>query len=138
MKKFCSYLREHATNIINFEKKKMLLLTKEELKLYQDAINCYICGKRILKNLAKSKSYRKVKDRCHYTSKYRDTSHSICNLKFNLLNGSPVAFQDGSNYDYHFIIKGLLNESVGQFECLRENTEVQNFFSSNRKRSYKH
>ena len=101
----------------------MLLLTKEELKLYQDAINCYICGKRILKNLAKSKSYRKVKDRCHYTSKHRDTSHSICNLKLNLLNESPVAFQNGSNYDYHFIIKELLNESVGQFECLRENTE---------------
>ena len=29
MKKFCTYLGEHATNVINFEKKKMLLLTKK-------------------------------------------------------------------------------------------------------------
>ena len=32
MKKFCESLREHAKNIIDFEKKKMLRLTKEELK----------------------------------------------------------------------------------------------------------
>ena len=36
MGKFCSSLREHATNIINFEKKKMLQLTKKELKLDHD------------------------------------------------------------------------------------------------------
>ena len=29
MKMFCSSPREHATNVINFEKKKMLSLTKE-------------------------------------------------------------------------------------------------------------
>ena len=29
MKKFCTFLREHATNIIDFEKKKMLPLTKK-------------------------------------------------------------------------------------------------------------
>ena len=29
---FCSSLSEHAKNIIDFEKKKMLQLTKEELK----------------------------------------------------------------------------------------------------------
>ena len=38
MKKFCTSLREHATNVINFEKKKMLPLTKEEVKSYQDVI----------------------------------------------------------------------------------------------------
>ena len=32
IKKFCESLREHAKNIIDFEKKKMLPLTKEELK----------------------------------------------------------------------------------------------------------
>ena len=42
MKKFCESLREHAKNIIDFEKKKMLSLTKEELKPHQDAKVCYI------------------------------------------------------------------------------------------------
>ena len=32
MKKFCESLREHTKNIIDFEIKKMLPLTKEELK----------------------------------------------------------------------------------------------------------
>ena len=32
MKKFCESLREHSKNIINFEEKKMLPLTKKEIK----------------------------------------------------------------------------------------------------------
>ena len=32
MKKLCESLRDHKINIIDFEKKKMLPLTKEELK----------------------------------------------------------------------------------------------------------
>ena len=31
MKRFCESLREHAMKIINFKKKKMKLLTKEQL-----------------------------------------------------------------------------------------------------------
>ena len=34
MKKFCCSVREHATEMFHFEKKKMLPLTKEELKLH--------------------------------------------------------------------------------------------------------
>ena len=49
MKKFCTSSREHATNVVNFGRKKMLLLTEEGLKSYQDAKACHICGKRILK-----------------------------------------------------------------------------------------
>ena len=45
MTKFCTSLREHATNVINFEKKKMLPLTKEELKSYQDAKGYHISRK---------------------------------------------------------------------------------------------
>ena len=41
MKNFCLDLREHATKIINYEKKEMIPLTKEEKKLIvlqEDAI----------------------------------------------------------------------------------------------------
>ena len=49
LKKFCTFLREHATNVNNFEKKKMLPLTTKELKLHQDATTeCYIYRKRFL------------------------------------------------------------------------------------------
>ena len=49
MKKFCTSLREHEKNTINFERKKMLPLTKEELKSPRDAKVCNVCGKRVLK-----------------------------------------------------------------------------------------
>ena len=62
MKKFCTSLKEHAANVINFEKKKMLPLTKKELKLYQHATECYICGKRFLEKFTNDKNYRKVRD----------------------------------------------------------------------------
>ena len=78
-----------------------------QLKLYQDAKVCYICRKRILKKFAKDKNYQKVRDHCHYTGKYRSAAHSICNLKFKVLNEILVVFHNGSNYDYHFIIKEL-------------------------------
>ena len=33
MQKFCSYLREHATNILNFEKKKNVTVNKRRVKI---------------------------------------------------------------------------------------------------------
>ena len=44
-------------------------------------------------------------------------------------NEIPVVFHNGSNYDYHFIIKELANEFEGQFECLGENKEKFKTFS---------
>ena len=46
MKKFCEYLREDAMKIINFKKKKMELLTKVQLELYENAKICYICKEK--------------------------------------------------------------------------------------------
>ena len=50
MKKFCKDLREHATKIINYEKKKMIpLTTKEEIYHNKQKI-CYICKKEFNNN----------------------------------------------------------------------------------------
>ena len=114
----------------------MLLLTKEKLKSHQDAQECYIYGKRIKKKNAKNINYQKVRDHCHYTGKYRGETHSICNLKCKVPHEIPVVFHNGSNYDYHFIIKELANKFDGQFECLRENKEKYKNFS-NKKGDYK-
>ena len=114
MKKFCTSLKKPAKSIIDFEKNKTVPLTKEELKSHQDAKVCYICGKRILKEFAKDKHYRKVRYG-HYAGKYKGAAHSICNLKCNIPNKMAVVSHNGSNYDYHFIIKDIANE----FECLK-------------------
>ena len=125
MKKFCTPLIEHPTNVLNFEKKKLLPLPKKELKLTA----CYICEKRLSKRFAKYKNYRKVRDHCSFTGKYRGAAHRIYNLRFNVLKEIPAVFNKLSNYDYHFIIKELVNEFEGQYECRGENTEKYKPFS---------
>ena len=129
MKKFYTFLRKHTTDLINFEKKKMVPLTEKDLNLHQNLTECYICGKRFLKMFANDKNYRKVTEHCHLTGKYTGAAHSICNLVFNVPNEIPVVFHNGSNYDYHFIIKELANEFKGQFECLGGNTDKYKTFS---------
>ena len=74
--------------------------------------------------------YRKVRDHCHYTSKYRGAAHDICNLRYIIPKEIPVVFHNGSTYDYHFIIKELAEEFDGKYECLRENTEKYITFSA--------
>ena len=128
MKKFCEDLREHATKIINYEKKEMIPLTKKEEKKHNKQKVCYICRKE-LNTDDNDKKYHKVKDHCHYTGKYRSAAHDICNLKYKISKEIPVAFHNGSTYDYHFIFKNLAEEFEGEFECLGENTEKYITFS---------
>ena len=88
MKKFCTSLREHAKDMTDFKKKKMLPLTKKTIEIT-------------------SRHFWKVRDHCHYTGKYRGAANSICNLEFKVPNEIPVVFHNGSNYGYLFIIKDL-------------------------------
>ena len=62
---------------------------------------------------------RKVRDHCHYTGKYRGAAHSKCNLNYKIVKEIPVLFQNGSVYDYHFIIKYLAREFEGNSEYLK-------------------
>ena len=70
-----------------------------------------------------------VRHHCHYTGKYRGAAHNICNLRYKILQEVPVVFHKGSTYDYHFIVKELVKEFEGNFECLGENTEKYITFS---------
>ena len=120
MKKFCKDLREHAMKIINYEEKRMVPLTTKEEICYNKQKMCYICKKEFNNN---DKKQQKVKDHCHYTGKYRGVPHNICNLRYKVPKEIPVVFYNGSTYDYHFIIKELVKEFDGNFDCLGENTE---------------
>ena len=121
---FCSSLKKHGTNTHKFEKRKMLLLTKEELKLklHQYAANCYICWKRILKKLTKSKNLRKVEYLYHYADKYRSVARSSSNLKFNVTSEIPF---------YHKRISERVWEAI--LASWRKYRKVQNFFCSIKK-----
>ena len=120
MKKFCKDLREHATKIINYEKKDMIPLTKKEEKKHNNQKVCYICKKEFDTS---DKKHHKVRDHCHYSGKYRGAAHNICNLRYKIPKEIPLVFHNGSTYDYHFIIKELVKEFDG------ENTEKYITFS---------
>ena len=51
-------------------------------------------------------------------------------MRYKVSREIPVVFQNGSIYDYHFIIKELVKEFDGNFECLGENTEKYITFSA--------
>ena len=124
MKRFCKDLKDlkdHATKIIDFKKKNLIPLTKEEEDTYNKENICYICKKKINND--------KVRDHCHFTGKYRGAAHNTCNLRYKIPKNVPVIFHNGSTYDYHFIIKELACEFEGNFECLGENTEKYITFS---------
>ena len=128
MKNFCKDLREHATKIINYEKKYMISLTKKEEKHHNKQKVCYICKEEFNTDYS-DKKHHKVKDHCHYTRKYRRAAHNICNLRYKIPKEMPVVFHNGSKYDFHFIIKELVKKLDRNFECLGENKEKYIKFS---------
>ena len=76
------------------------------------------------------------------TEEYRGAALSLCNLQYSLPKKIPIVFHNGSNYDYHFIIK----ESAEDWKKKKKKTiyvfrikysKIHNLYSSNRKRSYK-
>ena len=93
---------------------------------YNDQQICYIYKKEFDKS---DKKHHKVRDHCHYTGKYRGAAHNTCNLKYKVPKEIPIVFHNGSTYDYHFIIKELVKEFEGNFDCLGENTEKYITFS---------
>ena len=126
MKKFSKDLREQASKIIDYEKKKMIPSTTEETIYHNKQKICDICKKEFSNNERKN---NKVRDHCHYTDKYRGAAHNTCNLRYKVPKEIPIAFHNGSIYDYHFIIKELVKEFLGNFECLGEKTEKYITFS---------
>ena len=120
--KFLSRSKRICNKIINYEKKKMISLTKKDEKNYNKEKVCYICKKEFSTD-DNDKKHHKVKDHCHYTGKYRGASHNICNLRYRIPKEIPIVFHNGSTYDYHFIIKELVKEFDENFECLGEITE---------------
>ena len=121
MRRFCKDLKDHATKIIDFKKKNVTPLTKEEEDNYNKDNICHICKKEFDND--------KVRDHCHFTGKYRGAAHNTCNLRYKIPKNIPVIFHNGSTYDYHFIKKELACEFEGNFECLGENTEKYITFS---------
>ena len=110
------------------KKKEMIPLTYEEKELYSKQKVCYIYKKGFSTD-DDNKKYHKVRDHCHYTGKYWEAAHDICDLRYKTPREIFIVFHNGSTYNYQFTIKELAKEFESKFECLGENTEKYITFS---------
>ena len=69
IEKLCKNLKKCAMKIVNYEKKEMILLTKEEKRFYKKQEACHVCQKEFCydKNDESYTNKKKVKDH------FRDT-----------------------------------------------------------------
>ena len=83
----------------------MKLLTKSSSSNHMKMQKSVLFVKKNLKiNIWKIKSIWKLERSLSF---YRGigAAHSICNLKYSVPKIHPIVFHNGSNHDYHFIIK---------------------------------
>ena len=117
---FINQLEEDVKRIANLEKKEMII-TKEEQEQFNQASDCWICGKKL--NLED-----RVRDHCHYTGHYRGAAHNRCNLKYATPKNISVFFHNLAGYDSHLFIKKL-GITEGKIDCIPNNEENYISFS---------
>ena len=104
VRKFCDHVIGEAHHFYHaFPEKPMEPLMKAQWKDYKHASSCHIC----LKPFREDKP--KVRDHCHYTSRYRGPAHMGCNLQYKIPSYIPIVFHNLSGYDTHLFIKELAN-----------------------------
>ena len=104
---FCDYIKREVRRLYHmFPEKPMEPLTSEEWKGYNQATKCHICFKPF------EEINPKVRDHCHYTSKYRGPAHRNCNLRYKIPSHIPVIFHNLSGYDAHLFIRELGKETT--------------------------
>ena len=87
---------------------KEILMTDEDKIDFETATDCFICGDKLnnsYKNEKEAEKYKKVRDHCHVTGKYRGCAHSICNLNYCIKHIKIPVFPNMKNYDGHLIIQ---------------------------------
>ena len=78
IKRFCKYLRKHATKIINFKKRRNDSIDRRSKRIITWAKSLLYMQKEIN---ADNKKYYKGRGQCHHTGKNRGAHHDIFNLR---------------------------------------------------------
>ena len=131
IEKLCDELKQISNNTINAKEKEHIPLSKDQLNAHANAKTCYICN-RHFNNKEKSSYYKNVKKvihHNHYTGLYEGAAHALCCLKYTRQRDIPVVIHNGSNCDFHLIIKELANEFREDIHCIPCDKEKYKSFS---------
>ena len=131
MEKFAKEILRIGKEIASEEKHVEIFLTEDEKLKHEECKKCHICDKPFNTNKKSKyfKSFKKVRDHCHYTGKYSGAAHSLCNLRYQEQRVISIVIQNGSKYDFHLLIKELAKKIKSQVKCIGENIETYKTFS---------
>ena len=113
IEKFVKSIKLICSIIINTKQTLHKQLTRKQTYEYNKRDKYIVC-----KNFFKDNKHKNVKY-CYFTGEYIGALHKYCDKK---VIEVPVAFHNGSNYNYHFIIKELAKKVDG-LVCIGENSE---------------
>ena len=95
---------EYCKAVVKKRFNKPLVMTENDEMCFKLMDKCHICGEKYT-----DKDVR-VRDHCHITGKFRDSSHQECNLKLRIKPEDikiPVIFHNLRGYDSHFILQQI-------------------------------
>ena len=116
VKKFVESIKWICSIIVKTKHSSHKPLTKKQIYEYNKSNNCIVCRKTFNDDKHKNVKY------CYFTAEYIGVAHIYCTNKDKKVIEVPVDFHNGSNYDYHFIIKELGKEVDGLM-CIGKNSE---------------
>ena len=121
MDTFIKWLEEDVKAIANIKVKPMIF-TEEDIKQFNRASDCWICGEKLGND--------RVRDHCHYTGHYRGAAHNSCNLKYRKPNNISVFFHNLAGYDSHLFIKKIGSPYKKEnIKCIPKNEQQYISFS---------
>ena len=120
IKKFCESSREHVMKITNLKKKEIKLLTNEQQEAFEKAKISYICREKFEDKHVKIKNIVKL-EIIVIIQVNIEVLHIIYVIQtIAYLNKLPLFFTMDLTmiFNYHFIMKELVEEFESQFNCL--------------------
>ena len=125
---FCNNLNETRDDIKErMHENEEIEMTDEDKEAFNNAAHCFVCGEEFrntYKTEKEAEKYKKVRDHCHLTGKYRGCAHSIwhlnyCNKRFKI----PVFFHNMKNYDGHLTIQNAEQLSKKKIDVIAQNSQ---------------
>ncbi len=116
--RFVNELENEVKSIYTSHPPKGMIFTNIEENKFNEADKCWICGD----SFDESENFKKVRDHCHFTGKFRGAAHNSCNLQARVPKFTPVYFHNLSGYDAHLFIKNL-GVTKGKIGCIPNNKE---------------